>query len=265
MISQYRARPQAAAQGKAVSMLQTNHETSDLLEEYRRIVDKVYLVTQTDGAGRIVHANANFCKITGRLLAELIGLRLEPLCLPATAPSTFEGMRRTLAEGKCWNGIVKYRSGSGNTHVLDALVWPLREGSIGFYTDVTGLHEEQRQLLLRGGVSSRRAHDAELLASIPVPAAILDATSNVRLCNDAFAALFGVTGDAALNLEGRFIPREGYLGGDNLFDWKGNPFASRGEAMRALVAIDGEEKEFIINVKNLSGENRYLACMTLLA
>lgn len=253
-------------------MLTTNHNITALFDEYCKLIHDLYVVCRMDTTGTILTVNANLCTLSEYTEAELIGQNYSVLHHPDSGEESFKSIWKQLQEGERWSGILKHRAKSGKLYVTDAIISPLiapdgtLEGCISFQTDVTKLHEEQHELLRQRIDATLRAHYEDILASIPIPAAILDAHSNVELTNNAFAKLFNPPEGEAINLDHYFVKREGYLGKDTLFDWKEYPFKEQGDVSgQALFSIDGKERAFMVNVKHLSEDNCYLTCLTLIA
>lgn len=253
-------------------MSDLNIKTINLLHEYRKIVNDTYIVSLTDPLGRIVSVNKRFCTMSGYSEAELIGKQHNIIRHPSTPKETFKGMWQTITNGKRWHGIMKNLSRWGESYVMESTISPLWNaegeisGYISFHTDITRLHDEQRELLSQSSDDTLQKRYAKLLESIPLPAAILDQQSNVEAANEAFAMMFHPQEEAPLNLEECFIKEEGYLFKDDLFDWKGYPFCAPASGQRkALIKHKGVVKEFIVSIKELPKETSYLVCLTPLA
>ncbi|MEI7553205.1 MAG: PAS domain-containing protein, partial [Verrucomicrobiota bacterium] len=105
--------------------------------------DQRALVCETDPAGRIVHVNASFCRLSGYPAAELIGL--DPRRLEAgDSPDAAEHERQAvLARQGAWSGEVSLRAKDGSLCWLQCTLTPLRDergritGQRRSHTDIT--------------------------------------------------------------------------------------------------------------------------------
>lgn len=95
------------------------------------------IVSRTNLAGIITHANEAFVKMSGYELGELIGM---PHCIlrhPEMPRAAFADLWTTIASGKKWHGYVKNLRKDGLFYWVYATVIPnVRQGVIVSYTSV---------------------------------------------------------------------------------------------------------------------------------
>ncbi|MEJ5168184.1 MAG: PAS domain-containing protein [Arcobacteraceae bacterium] len=87
----------------------------------------VMIVSETDEHGNIVFANADFCKIAGYTMQELIGKPhniVRHIDMPKVA---FKNMWETIQSGNIWKGIVKNRTKDGNYYWVNATAFPSKK------------------------------------------------------------------------------------------------------------------------------------------
>ena len=85
------------------------------------------IVSQTDEKGIVIFANADFCKIAGYDLDELVG-KLHNVVRHQDMPKwAFEDLWKTIKAGKIWKGIVKNKTKNGGFYWVNATVFPSRD------------------------------------------------------------------------------------------------------------------------------------------
>lgn len=86
--------------------------------------DTDFLVSQTDEKGKILFANADFCKIAGYTLEELIGKPHNIVRHPDMPQAAFRDLWDTVKSGRVWTGYVKNRTKDGGYYWVFATVYP---------------------------------------------------------------------------------------------------------------------------------------------
>lgn len=84
-----------------------------------------FLVSQTDEKGIILYANEDFCNAAGFKSEELLGQPHNIVRHPDMPRAAFEGLWKTIKEGKIWSGYVKNRTKSGGFYWVYATVFPM--------------------------------------------------------------------------------------------------------------------------------------------
>ena len=99
--------------------------------------DGALIVSRTDTAGVITHANQAFVEMSGYDLAELLGEQHCILRHPDMPAVAFQGLWDTLARGEKWHGYVKNLRRDGAYYWVYATVVPnRRNGVVVGYTSV---------------------------------------------------------------------------------------------------------------------------------
>jgi aerotaxis receptor len=95
------------------------------------------IVSSTDPAGIITHANESFVAMSGFSLDELMGEQHYILRHPDMPPAAFKGLWDTISQGQKWHGYVKNLRKDGAYYWVHAAVVPnIRNGRIVGYTSV---------------------------------------------------------------------------------------------------------------------------------
>lgn len=85
------------------------------------------IVSQTDEKGIVIFANADFCKIAGYSLEELVGKQHNVVRHQDMPKWAFEDLWKTVKAGKIWKGIVKNKTKNGGFYWVNATVFPSRD------------------------------------------------------------------------------------------------------------------------------------------
>ena len=101
----------------------------ELLRKEVFLEQDTIIVSQTNSKGEIIFANADFCKIAGYRLDELVG-KPHNLVRHKDIPSwAFEDLWKTIKAGKIWKGIVKNRTKNGGFYWVNATVFPSKNSN----------------------------------------------------------------------------------------------------------------------------------------
>ncbi|RXJ77465.1 PAS sensor domain-containing protein [Aliarcobacter skirrowii] len=101
----------------------------ELLRKEVFLEQDTIIVSQTNSKGEIIFANADFCKIAGYRLDELVG-KPHNLVRDKDIPSwAFEDLWKTIKAGKIWKGIVKNRTKNGGFYWVNATVFPSKNSN----------------------------------------------------------------------------------------------------------------------------------------
>ena len=101
----------------------------ELLRKEVFLEQDTIIVSQTNSKGEIIFANADFCKIAGFRLDELVG-KPNNLVRDKDIPSwAFEDLWKTIKAGKIWKGIVKNRTKNGGFYWVNATVFPSKNSN----------------------------------------------------------------------------------------------------------------------------------------
>jgi len=86
--------------------------------------DTDFLVSQTDSKGVILFANADFCRIAGYRLEELLEKPHNIVRHPDMPKAAFKDLWDTVKSGKVWTGYVKNATKEGGYYWVYATVYP---------------------------------------------------------------------------------------------------------------------------------------------
>lgn len=81
------------------------------------------IVSETNLKGNIIFANADFCKIAGYKLDELVGKPHNMVRHADMPKAAFADLWKTVQKGEIWNGIVKNRTKLGDYYWVNATVY----------------------------------------------------------------------------------------------------------------------------------------------
>lgn len=122
------------------------------LEQYKRVIDEICLVSKSDPHGNITYVNEGFCDVSGYTKEELIGIPHSTIYHPSVPKTVFTDMWQLIQSGKTWRGINKNRSKNGTPFYADTVISPLTndKGEIEEYIaaryDITELLEKRDEI-----------------------------------------------------------------------------------------------------------------------
>ncbi|OIR09452.1 cyclic di-GMP phosphodiesterase Gmr [mine drainage metagenome] len=99
----------------------------DLLKLSLAVEQSPNSIVITDLDAKIEYANANFIKVTGYSLAELIGKNPRIMQSGRTPKSTYEDMWAHLTRGETWKGELNNRRKDGTEYIESMLISPVRQ------------------------------------------------------------------------------------------------------------------------------------------
>lgn len=117
---------------------------------YRTAVDAAAIFTETDLAGNITHANAQFCAVSGYSLEELLGANHRIVNSGHHPPEFFETLWQTISEGRVWRGDICNRGKNGALYWVSSTILPLIDPATGLplkYISIRFEITQQRQLM----------------------------------------------------------------------------------------------------------------------
>jgi PAS domain S-box-containing protein len=87
----------------------------------------IMIVSETDEKGKIIFANADFCKIAGYDMEELMGKPHNIVRHPDMPKVAFEDLWKTIQSGNIWKGIVKNKTKYGDFYWVNATAFPSKK------------------------------------------------------------------------------------------------------------------------------------------
>jgi PAS domain S-box-containing protein len=121
-------------------------------EALLRTLDLHSKVSVTDGAGRIIDVNDNFCRISGYSREELLGQPHSIVNSGVHGAEFWTEMWQTIAAGRPWRGEICNRGKDGSLHWVDGIIAPIpgkdgvAEQYISIRTDITASKLTEQQL-----------------------------------------------------------------------------------------------------------------------
>lgn len=88
---------------------------------------EMIIVSETDAKGNIIFANADFCKIAGFTLEELVGNPHSIVRHKDMPKIAFQDLWETVQSGKIWKGIVKNKTKSGDYYWVNATAYSSKQ------------------------------------------------------------------------------------------------------------------------------------------
>ena len=251
--------------------MQEDFTQRQILEEYKKIVDSSYIVTETDLRGVITYVNETFVRISGYSQEELLGKSHNIVRDPSVPKETFKEMWQTIKSKKRWSGILPNRAKNGKRYIVDATIAPILDPDgtiikyIAFRTDITQLLAQKQQELSSSIQKALLINQEDLLATIPLPSAIVDEASALLHVNKAFKQFFEQKMGKEDLLENYFVEKEGYISKDLIVDWKSCEFdACSMFNNKVLIELHGYKQEFLLHTKKLE-ENKFIVSLSPLA
>lgn len=112
-----------------------NTDLKNLFKAYQSAIDCNIVASMTDMDGVIIHANEQFCAMSGYSEEELIGQRHSIINSGYHSPEFFENMWQTILNGNTWRGEVRNQAKDGHFYWVDSTILPVKndeEEIIGF-------------------------------------------------------------------------------------------------------------------------------------
>ena len=101
------------------------NENIEILNQYKNVVDKAFLVSKTDKKGIITYVNENFCTVSGYREKELIGKNHNIIRDANISPLIFKKMWNTIQKGKIWRGLLSNKAKDGSIYYIESIIMPI--------------------------------------------------------------------------------------------------------------------------------------------
>lgn len=125
---------------------------TNLLNQYKDVVDLSTIVSKTDKRGVITYVNDAFCKISGFSKNELLGKPHNIVRHEDTPALVYEELWETIQNKKIWKGEVKNRKKDGGYYVVQSIVMPIFDSNneiaeyISVRHDVTDIYDLKQEI-----------------------------------------------------------------------------------------------------------------------
>jgi len=125
---------------------------SNILEQYKYIVDESNIVSKADLLGTITFANNKFVEASGYSLMELLGKPHSILRNPNTPSRVYKEMWDTIQAKKIWRGVLDNVRKDGSMYTVEASIHPIVDSDgevieyISIRHDITKLKELNRRI-----------------------------------------------------------------------------------------------------------------------
>lgn len=125
----------------------------NLIQEYKKAIDKSTIVSKADKMGNITYVNEAFINISGYSKDELIGEPHNIVRHPDMDSELFEEMWETISNKQTWNGLIKNMKKNGEHYWVQTVINPIVDplGNIIEYislrSDVTQMEDLKIELV----------------------------------------------------------------------------------------------------------------------
>lgn len=145
---------------------------SELLKEYKNIVDNNFIVSKTDIKGNIIYVNEKFCEISGYSASELLDKPHNIVRHPDMPSASFKEMWSTILDKRTWRGRITNLNKNGKPYIVESVVSPLlnSDGTIKEFMavryEVTEFVEVGKKLLEEKQAREQQKIENEMLQKI---------------------------------------------------------------------------------------------------
>lgn len=100
-------------------------------------------ISVSDKLGRIIYANARFCRITGFQENELLGVVNSLFSLKQHQEPFYKNLWVTIENGQVWKGVLNNKSKTGEQFCLETTIVPLKDSNgdiesfVSMYLDIS--------------------------------------------------------------------------------------------------------------------------------
>lgn len=157
-------------------------------------------VVITDLDGYIIWANPSFTLLTGYTLGEVLGRDMSFLISDQHNRAIYQNLLETIHSGTVWQGEILHRKKDGTLFTVEQTVTPVLNpnGDISHFVsikqDVTARKQTEKALI------ESQHYNRTLFELSPIGLALFDVDGTVVDCNEAYAAIVGLTRSDVLGM-----------------------------------------------------------------
>ncbi len=135
-----------------ISKTKLINQQKEHLEQFKVVLDKLNLVSETDLEGNITDVNQRFCEVCGYKKEELIGKTHKILRHPDISSEIYKKMWETIQSGKMWQGKLKNKAKNSEPYYIKLIIVPMKndQGEICKYMSsgflISDIEEEKQKL-----------------------------------------------------------------------------------------------------------------------
>ncbi len=146
----------------------------------------------TDKNGKIIYVNKTFTKITGYSKKYALGKNPRFLCAGILPKEFYESIRKTINNGKNWEGIFINRKKDGTIYHESAIISPITNsnGEIEYFIAITNEINETEQI---DGTTRYMAN------TIPLGLLIFNHKKKITFANKTAGTIFGIESENLIN------------------------------------------------------------------
>ncbi len=185
------------------------------VSDYKFALDESSLVTITDQAGIIRHANKNFCKASKYKLEELVGKDHKILNSGHHPKEYIRELWTTISHGRIWKGELKNKARDGSYYWVDTTIVPFLNGEGKCYQYVA----VQKNITVRKDIEEDLQNSLKALADYKYALdessiiAVTDQRGTILHVNDNFCRISKYTREELVGQDHRII-NSGHHPGD---------------------------------------------------
>ncbi|MDQ1340157.1 MAG: hypothetical protein QG567_1314, partial [Campylobacterota bacterium] len=133
-------------------MIDKIEQSAKELEQYKKALNEIDIVSKSDLDGNITYVNQKFCDSTGYARQELIGRPHNIIRHPDMPKEVFKELWETIRAKKTWKKTIKNRKKNGDYYWVDVMIMPILDSKneiieyIAARHDVTELIDQRKEL-----------------------------------------------------------------------------------------------------------------------
>lgn len=181
-----------------MTLVRQVEQNRKLLEQYKMLVDEKAIVVKMDSNGSIIYVNQHFCEISGYSESELLGQHYLFSVDVTGQQDILDELKKSLFENKKWQGILKKRTKSGSSYVVDVTVAAVLnaddqiEEFVALMVDMSEIYDkfERLSLSLKQDLNEQKhyLHEYERALEVGTSLCVIDTDGWIISANNNFSA-----------------------------------------------------------------------------